>query len=243
MRKILIFSLIVISFSCSDNAEYPGGGSTGQGGSMARFAIIGNNLYTVTNSNLNNFDISNPSVPVSKGSANIGFGIETIFPFGNNLFIGSQNGMFIYDVTNPSNPALVSNYSHFFSCDPVVSDGTYAYITLRNGSPCRGGMNRLEIVDVSNLNQPTLVSTFPMINPRGLGIANKQLFICDDGLKMYDVTDPKNIVLKEHLKIKAEDVIPVNGILLVIGDDGLYQYSHNSTSMTYLSKLDMSFYQ
>jgi len=39
------------------------------------------------------------------------------------------------------------------------------------------------------------------------------------------------------LPIKASQVTAQNGLLIVIGDDGLYQYSYTGNTFTQLSKL------
>src|SRR5438309_5041381 len=66
----------------------------GVGGSMARFAIVGDRLYTVGNhEGLGIFNISDPSAPNLVIQSFIGFAIETIFPVNDKLFIGASNGM------------------------------------------------------------------------------------------------------------------------------------------------------
>ena len=55
------------------------------------------------------------------------------------------------------------------SCNPVMIDGKYAYVTLRSGRTCSGGANALEVIDLTNFNQPRLVSAFAMFSPQGLG--------------------------------------------------------------------------
>ena len=54
--------------------------TTGQGGSLARFAISGNYLYSVDEQQLKVFDITNAADPALKKTVDIGFAIETIFP-------------------------------------------------------------------------------------------------------------------------------------------------------------------
>ena len=79
-------------------------------------------------------------------------------------------------------------------------------------------------------------------NPYGLGIRDNLLFICDGtaGLKVYDKTDPVEI---EHLstfeEIFAKDVIPLNDVLLMIGDDVLYQYEYAENNIIHLSTLQL----
>ncbi|HEX8462147.1 MAG TPA: hypothetical protein VF623_11980, partial [Segetibacter sp.] len=122
--------------------------TTGVSGSMARFTILNNYLYTVSKSNLSSFNISEPQNPAFTGSVPLSWNIETIYPFKNNLFIGSEMGMYVFNTTNPAKPALVSNFQHARMCDPVIADDNFAYITLRTGTTCGGGaFNRLEIVN------------------------------------------------------------------------------------------------
>ena len=88
----------------------------GVGGSMARFTIVNERLYTVGNSDLQVFNISNTADPIYSNKKNMGWGIETIYPFMNRLFIGSQTGMFIYNLSNPDNPVQDGQFNHVRSC-------------------------------------------------------------------------------------------------------------------------------
>ncbi|MCX6198903.1 MAG: hypothetical protein NTY88_06735 [Bacteroidetes bacterium] len=215
----------------------------GIGGSTARFTIASNALYIVDNSNLHVYDISNSSDPQKVSDKNIGWSIETIFPYQNHLFIGSSSGVYIYDNSNPLSPNYISVYNHITACDPVTVEGNYMYFTLSNDAPCHMGVNQLEVVDITDLANPTMKTTVPMTNPKGLGIDNKTLFICDsnDGLKVYDATDVLDIAnhqIAHFSNINSHDVIPFNNILLMIGNDGLYQYDYsNVQNISLLSRI------
>lgn len=82
-----------------------------------------------------------------------------------------------------------------------------------------------------------------MTNPFGLAKDKDQLFICDgtDGLKMYNATDPANIVLKKHVTgLEPHDAIAWNENLIVVAKDGLYQYDYsNPDDLTLKSKLTL----
>ena len=245
LRLLPIVLLFLVVSSCQQGSDSTapteGGGGTGQGGSMARFAVKGDNLYAVTNTDLVVFDVSNAAKPFEVGALPVGFGIETIFPYKDHIFIGAESGMFIVDNTNPNRPKNVSAFTHIRSCDPVVVQDTLAYVTLRGGTRCGGWTNELQIVNVKDLSNPFLVARFPMTNPHGLGIDSNKLFICDgdDGLKIYDVEDPKSIFRIAHYKdINAYDVIARSGILIMIGNDGLYQYDYTVQGKpAFLSKI------
>jgi len=205
------------------------GAGSGTGGSMARFAITGDHLYAVDHTNLITFDISASST-VKQAKQSVGWAIETIFPYQENLFIGSETALFIFDISNPSLPQQLSEYRHSTACDPVVVEGDFAFVTLREGTRCPNGLNRLEVVDVSDLMQPKRVDFHEMIKPHGLGIDNGYLFVSEGefGLKIMDATDPLDIKLLEHIKdIKTFDVIPFNDVLMVTGESGINQYDYS----------------
>lgn len=211
-------------------------GGSGTGGSMARFTINNNSLYTVDNQSIRYFDLADPSKPVPNSPIQVGWGIETIFPYNDNLFIGSQTGMFIYDVSKPDDPTYLSVFEHANACDPVVVEGDIAYVTLRNGTECQTFTNQLDVIDVSDLQSPRLIKSYPMDNPHGLGIKDNCLYICEGegGLKYFDATDPQNITLLKHYKdLHALDVIPLPNQLLMIGNDGFHQYEGYCTDEIY----------
>ena len=215
----------------------------GMGGSMARFTIAKQHLYMIDNSNLHVVDISDPASPMLGSQVNVGFGIETIFPYDSLIFIGANNGMSIYDVSEPLRPTRLSEYSHVNSCDPVVTDGRYAYVTLRSGNQCAGFTNQLEIIDIADPSSPQLITTYPMYNPHGLSISDNRLFICDGeaGLKIYDATDVSTIdqhMIKHYGDIHAYDVIVADCHIMLIGEDGLSQYHCNDfEDIQYLSNI------
>lgn len=223
------------NMASSSSPSSPGGGE-GQAGSMARFAIMGNTLYAVDESNLRTFDLSTPEAPARGPMVNIGIGVETIFPQAPFLFIGSQNGMFIY-TTASGTPQRVGSYAHVTSCDPVVVDGRYAYVTLRDGALCGRGLNQLDVIDLINPAQPRLVQSYPMVQPFGLGVDSSQVFVCDQGIKVYDARATPTLRLKQSFNIAATDVIARQGILLVTGNDGLYQYRYAAAGAGNLQEL------
>jgi hypothetical protein len=217
----------------------------GTGGSMARFTIVNNYLYTVTYSELFSFDISTEADPQLKKKTNLNnWGIETIFPFKDKLFIGSNTGMYIYKLTDPASPELLGQMSHVRSCDPVIADDKYAYVTLRSGTVCQGFTNQLDVLDISNLTQPSLLKTYEMTNPHGLSKDGDLLFICDgnDGLKVFNASDVSDLrLIKTIGRMETYDVIAYNGVALVVARDGLYQYDYsNSSNIKLLSKLSIS---
>lgn len=218
----------------SANVGGSGREAIGIGGSMARFGINGQHLYIVDNQDMHIFDISNSQDPnrVNQVTVGMGWGIETIFPYQDKLFIGSNVGMFIYDNSNPQSPTYLSEFQHADVCDPVFVDGNFAYVTLRSGTNCQGFSNQLDVVDISNITNPTLVSSTNMHNPHGLTVEDDKLYLCDgsDGFKVFDLADKQAIgqnQLFHDNSIPAYDAItiPRADAVMVIGKDGFYQYN------------------
>ncbi|GAA3603243.1 hypothetical protein Q4Q39_13885 [Flavivirga amylovorans] len=202
---------------------------TGQGGSLARFQIVDNYLYTVGNYQMTIFNIQNLSAPILENTQNAGWNIETMFHAEDYLYLGSTNGMYIYDIANPSSPEYVSEFTHWEGCDPVVVDGDYAYLTLRGGNDCGQLESVLEVIDISDKTTPKLASRYELENPYGLGVKGNMLFVCDgtSGLKLFDKEEPLQVKLtKIYDNIQSKDVIPLENSLLMIGGDDLYQYEY-----------------
>lgn len=206
------------------------GSGTGFGGSMARFGIKDKVLYIVNESNLKIFDITNKTAPVKFSDIYPGWGIETMFLSGDKMFLGTTTGIIIYDISIPLYPSSRTFFNHARSCDPVIVDDTLAYVTLRTGTVCGGNVNCLDILNVKNFQNPVLIATYSMSNPHGLGKDGDLLFICDGsaGLKVFDASNPRLLKsIYSYPNIKAYDVIPIDGILVLIGDDGLHQYDYS----------------
>lgn len=229
------FSALASSASPKANSPF------GMGGSMARFTIVSNSLYTVSDVNLNVYSIAVPEHPVAGNKLSLGWGIETIYPFKDKLFIGSSSGMFIYDITSQGSPAKIGQFNHLTACDPVIADEKYAFVTLSSGVRCSQGSNQLDVLDISTLTAPSLVKTYPMTNPHGLSKDGNSLFICDgtDGLKIYDAVDVKNLKLTNHIKgFESYDVIAFNKLAIVVTKNGLLQYDYtNLNDIRLLSKI------
>jgi hypothetical protein len=208
---------------------------------MARFTISGNTLYVLNSTTLNVFDITSANSIKPAGSLQVSGGAETLFPRGNALFMGTESGMNIYDISNPLLPKYRSTFSHVRSCDPVVADSAYAYVTLHEGGErCWRTTNELDIVDIRNLDQPYLVNSYPMTKPFGLAVSGKDLFVCDNGLTVFEITGPGEVKEKEHFNMGGYDVIANNDLLFSIGSDGLYQYRYKPGELSLLSMMKVN---
>ena len=247
-NTLILFTLITTSLfiaceSSNDSLALIPGSNTGVGGSYARFIIVGDFMYVVDEQSLITFDISEAADPTEVDRQPIGNRIETIFNFKEKLFIGSGEGLFIYEIGENGIPEQLSATSYFefdiYPCDPVVANDSFAYVTLnakrRINNPCGGAFevnaNVLKIYDITDPWQPNLLSQYDMFAPKGVGLDGNTLFVCDDeaGLKIFDVTDPYELVSIAHIEdLTAFDVIPLNGLLLVVGPESVYEFDYTN---------------
>lgn len=219
-------------------------GTSGQAGSMARFAIRNGHLYIVNQQELRTYSLQDSTNPTLVNRMEIAWNLETIFPQGNHLFLGAEDGMHIIDINTPSLPQYISQYVHTTACDPVVANDKYAYVTIRSGRDCwrQGDVNELHVVNIEDKKFPYEASRLQMTFPQGLGLGGDSLlFVCDNGLKVFDISDPAFPRLtQDFFNVPGYDVIPADGNLIVTAEDGLYQFSYDSSELKPLSVIPVA---
>ena len=244
--RISFFLLVaVVFFQCAKSDSLAPASDTGTAGSYARSMIVGNFLYLIDEENIRTLSLENPDLPQLINNQQIGDRIESIFNLDNRLFIGSGSGLYLYTINENGIPEFASTFSYdifpIYPCDPVVANDSFAYVTLNSDFRsfiCGGGtvineVNSLEIFDITDFTSPQLIAEYEMENPKGVGLDGKTLFICDNeaGLKIYDVNDPLNIQLIKHFDdFVTYDVIPLGGLLLVVGPESVHQFDYSDLS-------------
>lgn len=236
MRYFYLLLITLLLSQCTDDAVSIGDSSnTGIGGSLARFTIVNDFLYTLEADRLLWFSLDNNGKMEQAGTLDLPEGKETIFPLDDLLFVGATDGLSIFQIDTDGTPALQGEVQHFVSCDPVVANEQYAYVTLRLEG-CNGifgaepDRNVLNIYDVDDISNPNQIASYSMRAPRGLGLAGDYLFVCEGefGLRSLDVSDPQDVhflAFKED--IHANDVIVLPDVLLVIGPDNITQFDYS----------------
>lgn len=234
MKKIIIylFVLFIVSQNLSCTKDSVGkalNSNTGKGGSLARFTIVGNYLYTVDKTQLKVFNVADPALPELKSAVDVGFEIETIFPFKDKLFIGSTSVVHIFSIENPEEPKKLSEAispTVLRRCDPVVAKDSVAYATLRLNSECGGTQSILAVYDIKDIVHPVSVNQIPVSEPYGLGYADNALYVCDRfSLKVFDITQPYVPEMKIQLDgHKFYDVIADGNTLVCWIKDGVALY-------------------
>lgn len=214
--------------------ESASGGNVGTGGSYAKFQINNNALYTVESFNLKVFNITNPSQTYYDKTVYMsewlgGGQFETLFKQKEFLFIGSTNGMYIVNAEDEFNPYFLSSFSHATACDPVVVDGNKAYITVRGGSTCGSIEDQVNVIDITTIENPTLISTYLLTQPYGLGIKNNVLYVCANGnLNVFDATNVADLSLENTYEDDVTDVIALDSHLIAVGTNKIIQYNYGA---------------
>jgi hypothetical protein len=233
MKKLLIFMMAAwFAVSCSGDTDTSLTGGDGAGGSLAIFALKGDYLYTVDQYGLNVFSLVDPEGPVKVNAVPVGFDIETLFSDGDYLYIGSRMGMYIYSVTNPELPEFVGEAHHVTSCDPVVSNGTHAFVTLHSNAGCGNTINALMVYDITTPSTPLLVNSRTLTQPKGLGLYGNYVIVCDDEIKIFDVSEPEYPHLVSSIEKECFDVIIRGNKLFAVGSSAVYRYSLNPSDIT-----------
>jgi hypothetical protein len=236
MNRIFQISIILTLFfaACVKTSSDASGVMTntvgGTGGSLARFSIVGNYLYTVDKQQLKTFSLVDPANPTLVNTADVGFEIETIFPFKDKLFIGSTSVVHIFSIADPVRPQRLSTAispTVMRRCDPVVAKDTVAYATLRTNGPCGGTNSQLVSFDIRAILNPVQKSNNLVTEPYGLGYSDTTLYVCEkSGLYVFNI---KNAFLPVQKAIVGTgewyiDVIPYGGVLICWTNEGVVLY-------------------
>ena len=227
VRYLYIIFWSLVFLSCEKTGDSSANLSTGKGGSLAKFTIIGNYVYAVSSHFLYTIDISNPLLPSKVNESPLNYDMETLYPYKNRLFIGSKTGIYIYSIEQPAAPKLIGEAKHGRSCDPVIANDSVSYSTLKGSTFCGSATSGLYVYDVKNLNAPVLKKLIPLNDPIGLGMADSALYVCtaNEGLKVYDIKDA--YLPQEKLTVAGSvfiDVIPYDNLLICWTATGINLY-------------------
>jgi len=209
-------------------------GKSGEGlGSMARFALYGDYLYAVINTQMKIIDLSTGTPQKEVENIYINSRVETILSYQDKLFMGTPFGLLIYSLQEPLNPVFCSQLWHIYSCDPVAVDDTLAYVTIHSDNYCGQSSNELIVMDVNDVYQPSQIASYPMYNPKGLDVNKGALFLCDEGLKVFKLSNPLTLtsqMVSHYNEIDGDSVVSFDNIVIVISDTGLHQYDCSNLS-------------
>lgn len=165
-------------------------------GTVAEFAIEGNEAYSVSNGQLQELDLTAPVLPaVSAEGLNLGGSRRARIDNGLLYVADWFSGLHIYDIRDPSRPLHLGNYHTPGSAKGVWVENGVAWV----GDDDQG----LQVIDVSDPRQPKKIGHMPTsglaytMNKRG-----DQLFVADHrgGFYIVDIRDPANSRQLAHFK-------------------------------------------
>jgi hypothetical protein len=236
-----MFLLATLLGACGKGEVSTPSSPNGVGGSIARFCAFGELLYVVTDQQFQVYEIGADGSATSIRTILLDRGLETIFRHDSILYIGAEDGMYLFDIRDPSFPKQYAKFLHFVARDPVVADGRLAFVTLRAFQNEWGGgqgAGQLQVIDIANPRVPFLISSKQMVAPQGLALYDSLLLVCDEGIKIYLVDSALTLPSLNYIEMDAHDIVVIDGIAMVIGRDGLYQYQLTSDlRMNLLSKI------
>lgn len=230
-KNIIPESLIPTSFT----------GANGNGkGTLNRISVDYGHIYVISDNTLH---VLENGTEISKVTdKNLSTGSETIYAANNRLYIGSTTDMAIFSANNPSNPYRLSTLEHTESCDPVLPYGNVAYYTLRSAANegCNDlGENTLNVVDLSNELEPSVIESIELESPYGMTMVMNYLLVGEgaNGLTIFDATKPKKIEQVAHVdNVEAFDVMlhPIySDVIIVSNSTGLQQFKVNWATLNF----------
>ncbi len=221
--KLIPESSVPTSFANSNNGA----------GTLNRIAVDFGHVYILTGSKLHVLD--NTSTALSYiDNINLSEGMETVYTYDNKIYIGSQDGVLTYDASTPEKPSKISEFNHTTSCDPVLPNGTRAFLTLRSveNQGCNyEGENTLNVIDMSDEDEPVIAQSIEMNTPYGMAIINNYLFVGqgENGFSVFDISSDDEIEeIATVTGLVAFDIMqhPTNpNILLVTNSYGIKEYN------------------
>ncbi|MCC7521108.1 MAG: hypothetical protein IT220_05700 [Flavobacteriaceae bacterium] len=228
----------------SDMAASSGNG-VGTGGSYAQFQINKNALYKVDKYKLNVYNIADPMQTFFDKEVYVnswmGGELETLFKQKEFLFVGSTQGMYVVNAVDEFNPTFISGFSHATACDPVVVWDETAYITVRGGNTCGAIQDQVNVLNISNIENPVLQSTYLLHQPYGLGVKGTTLYVCtgNEGLNVFNALDSSNLILANHYNVNVTDVIPLDTHLILVGPNKVIQMNYGTDfTLTPISEIN-----
>lgn len=246
MKHLTFLFLITIFVSCTTDFGGQSADDTSApsiNGSYTTMLTVGNRLYAVSTEELTTYDITNRKSPEVIDRQSVGFQIESLYHYDQVLFIGSQSSLHIFSLDGSGVPERRSEtpYAEFDGaqpCDPVVSNGEKAFVTLSSDVIERSEcglrsvlINELRVYDVTDLENPSLEVIMEMDQPKGLSLDGNLLFIAlkKDGALILDVSNVHDIKTIKHFPgFDAFDLIARNGTLLVVGPKQIHTYDYNN---------------
>lgn len=226
MRKtFFVAAVIALTFlGCSKDASELTK-AKGKSGSITRFAAHNGYMYALDQNRILVYSLANVANPQLVNTVQTEYGLETIIVYENVVYIGSTTALYIMNISNPAAPFIVGKSDREVlrgGCDPVVVKDNYAYSTVKIIENVCGEVSvvsQLLVYDVSDQTAPTLVGSYDMNIPNGLGYKGDHLFVCDEGddsVVIFDISNPESLQYQGSFDLQDPvDVIVDNNRMII----------------------------
>ena len=188
----------------------------------------GNLLFSLLNNNQGFYviDVSDPSFPQIVGSCEIGANWSAgMAQHGQYVYVAAgQGGFRIIDVSSPSAPVIASTVNLFYPSDVAIA-GNYAFALTSTSSPAV-----LHVFDLTNPLQPVFRNQVTVAKGRKLTLnGDLALIACseytggENGMRLFDISDPQNPTEKSYLKTvkKANNILTWDNTAYIACEDSL----------------------
>lgn len=212
--------------ACNNSIDAVPTSSPSGSSSFATFAMVDDYLYRVMDGTMHVYDVTTAAKPKELSTVRIGWDVQTLQPSQTMLFLGGFRGMYIYDRSDPKHPKAIGQIQHTTACDPVVVNGSVAFITLRQ-TGCGGAADELMCVSIKDPRTPRILGEKPLATPYGLAVQNQQLYVShgEGGYSLMDVSQPTEpSVQATWVGSPARDFIWSGNTLFVLGDHNVSIY-------------------
>lgn len=155
------------------------------------------------------------------------------------MHIGSEFEYNIYNLGEDGIPSFESEMNLFEDvthCDPVIANDSIAFVSISSDldefeNSCRHNriVQQVSIYDLEKRNEQIGPIAF-LDEPAGIALDENWLFVCErnDGLKVFDVSKPKEVIMLHHFPgFSAINVFTNEGMLMVTGENQLIQFDYS----------------
>ncbi|MCY0964941.1 hypothetical protein [Parathalassolituus penaei] len=173
--------------------------------------------------------------------------LNTLFAHGENeLFAGTTTGTMIFQVNEDGSLELVGGIDLVLSNDPVVTDGSAIYATMRSDdgdtSASSSGaeqVNQLVVYNIEQRDTPQLTATFELDQPKGLALEDNWLLVCHaGGLMVYDVSERlAPVEVQNFTEFTCNDVIVIGSQIYLTHDEGIRLLTNDGAALWLASEI------
>lgn len=210
ISAIFVLFLMVVSFPIHGKTEVTVNNVADVGGWPECAVFNGNTAYFAQGKKLVIFNTSDGQL-LKLGSIMLEEEPERMILQGDFIYAMGTRNLRIIDISTPLTPVLRGTVDHANAWNPRLTiSGNHVYAVINDG---------VWIADVSNVDAPQEIATFEP-EAREVAVSGQTLLVGkENGLTLYDITDPVNLVEKGTLASPRVNALDVMGSSAYVGHD------------------------